>query len=175
MLPAMPIDATVCAPDTVTLRWQWGRLPELAAAELYAAMAARQEVFVVEQRCAFLDADGLDAHAFHLLGWAHRNAAPVLAGYLRVVDPGGRFAEPSIGRVLTTAAYRGIGLGYRLMREGIARTRRAFPGQPIRIAAQRHLEGFYASLGFRTVGAPFLEDGIPHVEMLDAEPPGGAP
>jgi ElaA protein len=170
----MPADAAACLPDTVTLRWQWGRLAELAVADLYAVMVARQEVFVVEQCCAFLDADGLDAHAYHLLGWAERDAKPALAGYLRVVDPGRRFAEPSIGRVLTAAPYRGTGLGRRLMQEGLLRARRAFPGRPIRIAAQQHLEGFYASLGFHSVGAPFLEDGIPHVEMIDA-PAGGGP
>ena len=68
--------------------------------------------------------------------------------------------------MLTTPAFRGTGLGRVLMREGLARAARQFPGAPIRIAAQQRLEAFYASLGFRTVSAPFDEDGIPHVEML---------
>ena len=93
-------------------------------------------------------------------------AALVLAGYLRVLDPGRKFAEPSIGRVLTVAAYRGIGFGRTLMAEGIARTRRVWPGRPVRIAAQQRLERFYASLGFRTAGAPYEEDDIAHVDML---------
>ncbi len=146
--------------------WQWGRLSDLAVTDLYAAMVARQEVFAVEQQCAFLDADGLDAHAWHLLGWDRRDGGRVLAGYLRIVDPGHRFAEPSIGRVLTTAAYRGTGLGRVLMTEGLAGAARLFPGRAVRIAAQQRLEAFYESLGFVTVGAPFPEDGIPHVEML---------
>jgi len=83
-----------------------------------------------------------------------------------VVDPGHRFAEPSIGRVLTAADHRRIGLGRVLMREGLARTEGLYPGQPIRIAAQHRLEPFYRSLGFRAVSAVFSEDGIPHVEML---------
>ena len=91
---------------------------------------------------------------------------PVLACYLRLIDPGRKFAEPSIGRVLTTAPYRGTGLGRVLMHEGLARAALVYPGQPIRIAAQQRLEAFYASLGFRTDSAPFQEDGIPHVEML---------
>jgi ElaA protein len=152
-------------PAPAAMQWQWGRLSGLAVGELYAVMAARQQVFAVEQQCAFLDADGLDLHAWHLLGWDAAAAAPRLASYLRLVDPGHKFAEPSIGRVLTAAAYRGTGLGRVLMNEGLARAAGVFPGRAIRIAAQQQLEAFYASLGFRTVTAPFLEDGIPHVEM----------
>ena len=157
----------------VKVRWQWSRFPELAAAELYAALAARQQVFTVEQRCAFQDADGHDVHAWHLFAWAEDPsgllggpAALVLAGYLRVLDPGRKFAEPSIGRVLTVAPYRGIGFGRTLMAEGIARTRRVWPKRPVRIAAQQRLERFYADLGFRTLGAPYQEDDIAHVDML---------
>jgi len=150
----------------VTLRWQWLRMPELTSAELYAALAARQQAFAVEQNCAYLDADGLDFHAWHLLGWAGDRASPELAAYLRVVDPGRRFAEPSIGRVLTVVARRGTGLGRALMAEGIARTATVWPGRPIRISAQERLEGFYASLGFRTISAPYDEDDIPHIDML---------
>jgi len=194
----------------VKVRWQWSRFPELSASELYAALAARQQVFTVEQRCAFQDADGHDVHAWHLFAWAEDlpavasaltryEAAPscaprsgpaarvlsdptppegaqraprggpatlVLAGYLRVLDPGRKFAEPSIGRVLTVAPYRGIGFGRTLMAEGIARTRRAWPERTVRIAAQQRLERFYANLGFRTAGAPYEEDAIAHVDML---------
>src|SRR5512137_164338 len=98
-------------PPSVFLRWQWSRMADLSAAEIYAALAARQQVFAVEQHCAFLDADGYDHHAWHLLGWVTDLATPGLATYLRVLDPGRKFAEPSIGRVLTLAAHRGTGLG----------------------------------------------------------------
>ena len=168
MVRAMSTFAAARPRTALATRWQWGRMTELAVGDLYAVMVARQEVFAVEQGCAFLDADGLDANAFHLLGWDPRGAHPVLACYLRLVDPGQKFAEPSLGRVLTRAPYRGTGLGRVLMAEGLARAARAFPRQAIRIAAQQRLEAFYASLGFRTVGAPFQEDGIPHVEMLRA-------
>jgi ElaA protein len=154
----------------IAIRWQWARMGGLAVTDLYALLAARQVVFAVEQECSFLDADGLDVHAWHLLGWDHGGAAtpgePVLASYLRLIDPGYKFVEPSIGRVLTTPAYRGIGQGRVLMREGLVRAAGAYPGHAIRIAAQQRLEAFYASLGFCTVSAPFEEDGIPHVEML---------
>jgi ElaA protein len=85
---------------------------------------------------------------------------------LRVLDPGRKFVEPSIGRVLTVPPYRGIGFGRMLMAEGIARTRDTWPGRPVRIAAQQRLERFYADLGFRTTGAPYQEDDIAHVDML---------
>jgi ElaA protein len=162
----MSASAAPRVPTPAAMRWQWGRLSDLAVGDLYAVMVARQQVFAVEQQCAFLDADGLDAHAWHLLGWDATAAAPILASYLRLVDPGRKFAEPSLGRVLTTGAHRGTGLGRVLMDEGLARAGRLFPGQPIRIAAQQRLEAFYASLGFRRAGEPFAEDGIPHVEML---------
>ena len=160
------------APDLVSrtsapaVRWQWSRLEELAAAELYAVLAARQQVFTVEQRCAFQDADGHDFHAWHLLAWDARSERSTLAGYLRVLDAGRKFEEPSIGRVLTIPPYRGIGFGRTLMREGLVRTRRAWPGRPIRIAAQQRLERFYAELGFRATSAPYDEDGIAHLDML---------
>ena len=148
------------------LQWQWSRLPELPTLDLYAALAARQTVFAVEQHCAFQDADGLDLHAWHLLGWADAGGERVLASYLRVIDPGRKFAEPTIGRVLTTPAFRGTGQGRVVMIEGLARSAHAYPGHAVRIAAQQRLEAFYASLGFRTASTPFEEDGIPHVEML---------
>jgi ElaA protein len=155
---------------TPPLRWQWSRFGELGVEALYEVLAARQEVFAVEQKCSFLDADGLDRHAWHLIAWDDRDAEPRLAAYLRVLDPGRKFAEPSIGRVLTLPPHRGTGLGRGLMKEGIARVRAAWPGWRIRVAAQQRLESFYASLAFRTIGEPYDEDGIPHIDMvLDAE------
>jgi ElaA protein len=157
------------APDTATTiqpTWQWERLPGLAPSDLYAAMALRAQVFVVEQRCAFLDADGLDIRAWHLLAWLRSNGAPVLGAYLRIVDPGAKYSEPSIGRIVTAPSARRIGLGRLLVAEGIARTSALYPGQAIRIGAQSYLEPFYAGFGFRTVSTPYDEDGIAHVEML---------
>lgn len=153
----------------IGVRWQWSRLSELAAAELYAVLAARQQVFAVEQKCAFQDADGHDLFAWHLIAWRADRTAPVLAGYLRVLDAGRKYEEPSIGRVLTVPPHRGIGFGRTLMAEGLARTARVWPRRTIRIAAQQRLERFYVSLGFRTISAPYDEDGILHVDMrIDA-------
>jgi ElaA protein len=146
--------------------WQWSRLTGLSASQLYAVLAARQQVFTVEQHCAFQDADGYDLTAWHLVGWRADDAPPALAAYLRILDPGSKYAEPSIGRVLTLAPNRGSGLGRVLMEEGVARCRAAWPGHAIRIAAQQRLEAFYVSLAFRTVSPPYIEDGIPHVDMM---------
>ena len=146
--------------------WQWKRFAELEPAELYAMLAARAAVFVVEQACAFQDADGLDAFAWHLLGWVEQDHNPTLAAYLRLIDPGRKYAEPSIGRVLTTLPFRGTDLGRAAMREALARTAALYPGRAVRIGAQQRLERFYAEFGFRTVSAPYEEDGIAHVEML---------
>lgn len=142
--------------------WTWQRLDELSARQLHAILSARESVFVVEQQCAYQDADGRDLHAWHLTAWI----AAEVAGYLRVVDPGRKYAEPSLGRVLTTGPFRGTGLGRRLVDEGLRRCAHAFPEQAIRISAQQRLERFYREFGFNVVSAPYLEDGIPHVEML---------
>ena len=111
----------------------------------------------------YLDPDGFDRQAWHLLG---RGPDGRLLAYLRVLDPGQRFAEPSIGRVLIAAEVRGTGLGRALMAEGLARCAQVWPGRAIRISAQAHLQHFYGTLGFDAAGEPYLEDGIAHVEML---------
>ena len=150
--------------ESLALRWRWCRFDELDVFELEAIFRARQEVFVVEQHCAYLDADGHDAHAFHLAAWGDARAVPL--AYARVVGPGRKYAEPSIGRVITTGAARGSGLGRELVRRAVAHCREAFPAQGIRISAQSHLERFYADAGFKALGERYLEDGIPHTEML---------
>lgn len=145
------------------VEWHWCRFHALGAEELYDALALRSAVFSVEQACAYLDPDGVDRHCSHLLG---RDAAGVLQAYLRVVDPGVKYAEASIGRVVTSPATRGTGLGRQLFAEGVARCTAAWPGQGIRISAQAHLDRFYAGFGFQPVGQTYLEDNIPHLEML---------
>ena len=149
--------------STSPLCWHFRRFEALSLDDLYDALALRSAVFSVEQACAYLDPDGLDRDSSHLLG---RDGAGVLHAYLRVVDPGVKYAEPSIGRVVTSPALRGTGLGRKLFAEGLSRCTAAWPGQGIRISAQAHLDRFYASFGFEPVGAIYLEDNIPHLEML---------
>jgi ElaA protein len=144
------------------LTWHWSSFNDLAVSQLYQILAARQAVFVVEQKCAFQEADGHDENSWHLAGWVGED----LAAYARVVFPGYRFPEPSIGRVITTLPYRAKGYGKTLMSEAIRRTRENYPGSPIRISAQRYLERFYGSFGFQICSEPYKEDGIPHIDML---------
>lgn len=145
------------------LKWEWYRYDELPRDVLYDILALRQRVFVLEQSCAYVDADGVDRDSHHLVG---RSADGCIAAYLRVVAPGVKYAEPSLGRVITSAEARGTGAGKALMAEGIARASALYPGQPLRIGAQRYLLRFYESFGFVSTGYEYDEDGIPHTEML---------
>ena len=167
--------APVLAPHVT---WTWNRFDALLNDDVYDLLALRSEVFVVEQGCAFIDADGCDRHAFHLLGRVEPRTDPdapstgpgPLAAYLRCLDPGVKYAQPSIGRVIVAASYRGTGLGRVLMREGIEHTQARWPGDIV-ISAQLRLESFYASLGFRKEGPPYIEDGIDHLQMRLASSP----
>lgn len=147
------------------IQWRCARLEGLSSRELHRIHMARQRVFVVEQNCPFQDADEIDERAMHLTGWAPGGA--VLA-YARIADPGVKYAEPSIGRVLTTAEARGTGLGRELLRRALSIAAEAYPGQALRISAQHRLERFYAEAGFVSIGEPYLEDDLPHIEMLRA-------
>lgn len=144
------------------LEWRLRPFDALSPNELYAILGARSVVFVVEQRCNYQDMDGVDKHCQHLMAWAGEH----LAAYLRIVPPGARYAEPSIGRVLTSAEHRGKGLGRELMRRGIEHAQALYPGQPLRIGAQAHLQRFYGEFGFVTDSDIYFEDHIEHVKML---------
>lgn len=149
-----------------SLFWQWSRFSELRPNDLYAAVRLRESVFVVEQTCAYQDADGRDPQAWHLLGWSDEEDGRRLVAYARIFEPGVRYTEGSIGRVVTAPEVRGTGVGKVLMAEALRRLDGLAPGQTVKIAAQRRLEKFYLELGFRTVSEPYEEDGIIHVDML---------
>ena len=146
------------------IEWRWRRFDDLRVRELQYIYAARQIAFAIEQECIYLDVDGCDEQAFHLAAWSSGQREPL--AYARVIDPGVKYAEVSIGRVVTVGAGRGRGLGREVMVRAIAHAAVAWPGMAIRISAQTRLERFYASLGFFAVGPPYLEDGIDHTEML---------
>lgn len=146
--------------------WRWCRFEELGVNGCYDMLALRAEVFILEQG-PYLDPDGVDRHSAHLLG---RDDAGTLQAYLRVVDPGVKYAEPSIGRVVVHKAQRGQGLGHALVAEGVARCAAAWPGQGIRISAQAHLQAFYGRHGFVPQGEVYEEDTIPHIQMWRAAP-----
>lgn len=142
--------------------WQWKRFVELTAEELYQIVRLREQVFVVEQNCAYQDSDGHDPYAWHLLGMQDG----LLVAYLRGFAPGYKYPEAALGRVVTGPSVRGTGVGRELLRVGIDRVRSTFATSSIRISAQAHLEKFYGEFGFRHTGKEYLEDNIPHIEML---------
>ena len=145
----------------MVFHWSWLRFAELGVDGVYDMLALRARVFILEQG-PYLDPDGVDRRAWHLLG---RNAAGDLQAYLRVVDPGVKVEEPSIGRVVVEAALRGQGAGHALVHEGVLRCGSVWPGRDIRISAQAHLQRFYRAHGFETEGDEYLEDQIAHVQM----------
>jgi ElaA protein len=150
------------------LKWRWTSFAELSGFEVYTMLGARSAVFVVEQNCLYGDIDGLDMDAWHLLVYGPDEKQPALAGYLRVLLPDAAESDIRIGRVLTTAAFRGIGLGYAMLERSLAHIRAQWPGTPIRLHAQAHLQAFYGAFGFAPVSDIHEEDGIPHVWMRSA-------
>lgn len=142
--------------------WYYKVFEELTPHELYAIMHLRSEVFVVEQNCPYLDPDGKDLSSWHLMGWDGNK----LVAYARLLPAGLAFTEVSIGRVVSSPAYRGKGAGKELMTTAIKTCKHLFGEQPIRIGAQLYLQKFYESLGFVQVSEMYLEDDIPHIEMI---------
>jgi ElaA protein len=145
------------------ITWQCAAFSELSAAQLYAILKVRSEVFVVEQNCVYQDMDGLDLQCLHLIAWTDDQQ---VAAYLRVVPPGLKYAEVSLGRVVSSHTVRGTGIGKKLMVNAMDLVEQNYPGQPVLIQAQSYLENFYQSFGFVTVSDVLLEDGIPHFMML---------
>ena len=144
------------------ITWRTPFFSALSPGDLYDVLQLRTEVFVIEQGCVFQDMDGADAEAVHLLG----SKDGTLVAYARCFAAGVKFAEASIGRVITRQALRGQGTGHLLMRQAVACVFEHWGPQPIRIGAQARLESFYLQHGFQVAGLPYIEDGIPHIEML---------
>ena len=149
--------------DNPPLDWTWHPWHALKPDLLYAFLKLRSDIFVVEQNCVFSDMDGIDPACEHLCG-VDRDGR--LLAYLRLVPPGVKSEQPGIGRLVVDASARNRGLARAAMLEGIRRCAERYPGRQAFLSGQQHLEAFYASLGFRTVSPMYLEDGIPHVNML---------
>jgi ElaA protein len=147
----------------MSLTWTCTHQRELSTPALYAILRLRCEVFVVEQNCPYQDIDGLDLEGdtHHLQ--AHENGQ--LLAYLRLLAPEGPGAPAAIGRVITAPAGRGRGLGHQLMEQALQACERLWPGQPLYLSAQAHLQGYYGRYGFTAQGETYLEDGIPHIDM----------
>jgi ElaA protein len=144
------------------ITWILKSFNDLTPHELYAILQLRIEVFMIEQKCLFQDADDKDQACYHLMGWENN----VLAAYTRLVPADASFKEISIGRVVTSSQFRNAGLGKDLMQQSIDSIWKLWGKQPIRIGAQLYLKSFYESLGFKQVSDIYLEDDIEHIEML---------
>jgi ElaA protein len=140
---------------------KWKSFSALTKDELYALLNLRQQVFVVEQDCPFIDADFKDQDCDHLLAYQDNE----LVGYLRVVKPGKQYHGPEIGRVLTAEKIRREGAGKILTQEAIEFCATKYAGQEISISAQHRLQDFYRDFGFIVQGEVYLEDDIDHIKM----------
>ncbi len=147
---------------TPLLSWTCKEFEKLDLHELYDILHLRNAVFIVEQNCPYQDCDHKDFRALHLMGKENGK----LLAYARLIPPGISYRESSIGRVVSSPDARGKGLGKQLMWECIQQIEKKFHSNSIRIGAQLYLEHFYTSFGFIRDSDVYLEDNIPHVEML---------
>ena len=144
------------------LNWEYKHFTALTNKELYAILDLRNKVFVVEQQCVYLDTDQKDLDCWHLCGWQNN----VLVAYARIIAPGISYEVASIGRVITHLDFRKLGYGKELMTKAIEKTNAQFNVNTIKIGGQLYLEKFYNNLGFQTCSEAYMEDGIPHIEMV---------
>ncbi len=145
--------------------WKSLSFSELSLNELYDLLKLRVDVFVVEQNCPYPELDNKDRHAQtqHLLGVDEQG---VIQAYARVLAPGVSYPDASIGRVIVAEAVRGGGVAHTLMQKAIAISNKRWPEHNIQLGGQEHLKGFYQQQGFEPVSEMYLEDGIPHIDML---------
>lgn len=144
------------------MNWKLKKFEELKIGELYEILKIRNEVFIVEQNCIYQDCDCKDEKSYHL--YLEDNGK--IIAYLRIIEKGLSFDEMSIGRVLVHRNYRGKGIARELMLKAINFVETSLNEKEIKIQAQSYLIDFYTSIGFKQTSNEYLEDGIPHVDML---------
>ncbi|WP_053955046.1 GNAT family N-acetyltransferase [Inediibacterium massiliense] len=144
------------------MNWKIKKFKELNVEEIYKILALRNEVFIVEQECAYLDCDNKDLNSYHL--FSEENGEVV--AYLRILEKGVSYDEISIGRVAAKKNYRGKGISRGMMLKAIEFVENNLNEDTIKIQAQAYLLNFYSSLGFKAVSEEYLEDNIPHIDML---------
>jgi len=146
----------------MAIEWKHFAFEELGSELLYEILRLRQEVFILEQKCFYLDADGLDKKALHLCAFD----AGRLMAYGRILGPGLVYPQPSFGRVLVHRDYRGKGLGKALTHALIRLAESEFQSKELCISAQAYLKSFYEGFDFRPEGGEYLDAGIPHIRMI---------
>lgn len=138
------------------------KFEELSLEELYEISVLRQEVFVVEQNAAYQDSDGLDYEATHFFVFSENK----ILAYCRLIPVGLKYKEMSLGRVVVSPSRRGLGLGHLLVKTALEYQFNTFGTKENRISAQTYLLDFYGQYGYKVVGVEYLEDGLPHFEMV---------
>ncbi|MEJ6615936.1 MAG: GNAT family N-acetyltransferase [Crocinitomicaceae bacterium] len=146
----------------MVLNWQVKHYNDLSLNEFHDIIALRIKVFVVEQNCPYLELDGKDKKAYHLIC---RNGTGDIVATARILPPGVSYDDTSIGRVVIDESIRGNGVGHDLMIKSVEFCGVEFGNTPIQISAQKHLEKYYEQHQFYSTGKEYLEDNIPHVEM----------
>lgn len=144
------------------MEWKIKRFKDLTAEELYKILELRSDVFVVEQKCIYQDCDRKDLEAVHLFCIENDKAIATL----RILSKGISYEEVSIGRVAVDREYRKTHIGKKAMEFALNFIKDTCGESPIRISAQVYISNFYKSLGFKEVSEVYLEDNIPHIEML---------
>jgi ElaA protein len=146
----------------MNLEVKWSRLADLSGLEWYKIVKERESVFVVEQQCVYQETDEIDPISWHL----SMSLNGEFSAYVRVVEPGIKYQQPSIGRVMVIEKFRNLNIGRALMKEAIRFTEKQYPQMGIKIGAQVYLQKFYQSFGFENVNEPYDEDGILHIDMI---------
>ncbi|MEC5165251.1 ElaA protein [Flavobacterium sp. PL11] len=146
----------------MAIHWKIKSFDSLTVYELYDILQLRSEIFVVEQNCVYLDLDGKDKVALHLIGEFENK----IVAHARLFKAGISFKNASIGRVTVAADYRERKWGHDLMQQAIAGIQDNFGEYKITIGAQLYLKKFYQSHGFTQTSEMYLEDDIPHIEMI---------
>lgn len=142
--------------------WHLKPFDALTTKELYAILYERTNVFVVEQNCPYLEVDGKDEASYHLF----KEEDGVIVAYLRILPPGVSYEQASLGRVLIKQTHRGQGIAQQLVQKGIDFVHASLGEKTIKIQAQAYLRDFYGSFGFEAISDVYLEDDIPHIDML---------
>ena len=148
------------------LRWVTKTFSELTVNELSDLLKLRSEVFVVEQKCIFLDIDNNDQKAFHTIGFLGEEVVATTRLFDKDIMYDG---YQSIGRVVGSPRHRGLGIGKALMQYSISECERLFGKGHIKIGAQLYLKKFYSEQGFEQSGDVYIEDEIDHIPMIRAE------
>lgn len=147
----------------MNITWQWKKFEDISGSEMHELLSTRQQVFIIEQKCFYLDADEYDEKSWHLIG---RCSDSKIVAYARLNYPDTKYKEVSFGRVLTTKEGRGIGAGRKLIELCIKKSKEEFFDSNIKISAQSYLIKFYSDFGFKITSDPYQDAGVEHVDMV---------